>query len=275
MGFFLVMKAELVRGFIIMRRYWFATLVGMIVGYVVLITVILAFLSNRGAIDGAMNGMGESVTKTALGMIIGMFAYSILGLFSQGLQSMASAGQLEQMCMSPHGLITNFLARSLVAAVSTIVSCAVLVALISLSVGGQLHAGTWNDWGPLLILLALTYCNLIGFGFMVGGLILVFKQVGQIVTLVRLGMLFLAMGVNKNAYDQWPLLVRMATHLLPITDAAICLKLVLLNGQEWDVLRSPHFAFLIVSCVLWTLLGILCFKFMENWSRDKGTLGTY
>jgi hypothetical protein len=43
-------------------------------------------------------------------------------MFTQGLQGMATSGVLEQLCMSPHGLITNFLRQVLVASVSTIIS---------------------------------------------------------------------------------------------------------------------------------------------------------
>ncbi|MBI5095772.1 MAG: hypothetical protein HZB26_25490 [Candidatus Hydrogenedentes bacterium] len=108
MGFFLVLKAEVVRGMIQMRRYWFASVVGLVVGYVTLIGMVYAFVQTPGLV-----GVGGQVTDMSVGFLIGMFAFGILGLFSQNLQAMASAGQLEQVCMSPHGLVTNFLARSL------------------------------------------------------------------------------------------------------------------------------------------------------------------
>jgi hypothetical protein len=218
---------------------------------------------------------GDKVIPTVLGLIIGMFAFGIVGLFSQGLQTMASAGQLEQMCMSPHGLITNFLARSLVSAVSSIFSCMIMLTLVSFTVKGNLHAKSWNDCGPLIILLGLTYLNLLGFGFMVGGLVLIFKQVGQIVTLFRLGMLFLATPINKEMFDGLAPVLQNLMHFLPITDATITLKLVLIDGAGWSIVSSPHFFFLLLSCILWTFAGLFCFRFMENWSRDKGTLGAY
>jgi hypothetical protein len=272
MGFFLVLKAEMVRNWIIMRRYWFATVMGLVVGYGMLMLMIAGFMASPGQIAGFS---GDTVIPKVVGLIVGMFAFGIVGLFSQGLQSMASAGQLEQMCMSPHGLITNFMARSLVSAVSSIFSCIVMLTLVSLSVKGTLHAAGWSDWGPLLILFGLTYLNLIGFGFMVGGLVLIFKQVGQIVTLVRLGMIFLAMPIDKKLFDSLGATLQFLIHLLPITDATISLKLVLIDGAGWSILGNSHFFFLLVSCLIWTFLGVFCFRYMENWSRDKGTLGAY
>lgn len=273
MGFFLVLKAELVRNWIIMRRYWFATLMGMMIGYGMLLMMVFAFMTNPDKIQGMLPG--DKVIPTVLGLIIGMFAFGIVGLFSQGLQTMASAGQLEQMCMSPHGLITNFMARSLVSAVSSIFSCVIMLAMVSLTIKGTLHAKTWDDCVPLAILLGLTYLNLLGFGFMVGGLVLIFKQVGQIVTLVRLGMLFLATPIDKAMFDGLGGVLQTLMHFLPITDATICLKLVLIDGVGWSIVSSSHFFFLIVSCAFWTFAGVFCFRFMENWSRDKGTLGAY
>lgn len=283
MGFFLVMKAELVRTFIIMRRYWFRTITGMIVGYAFLLGFVLAITYNRQAIGAAaekFTSSGQDATNLALGLIIGMFAFGIVGMFSQGLQELAQSGQLEQLCMSPHGLVTNFMARSVVASVSNILTSALMIWLIAKSVSGQLHA----DFLPTVVLLTLTYFNLIGFGFMVGGLVLVFKQTGEIAVLIRMALFALAIFATDRI-NAWPIFLQILPHVLPITDAAICIKYVLIQGQTAvnsageTVYRSvffhPSFYFLLVSCVTWTVLGIACFKVMENWSRSKGTLGAY
>ena len=293
MGFFLVVKAEIVYRFIVMRRYWFATIMGIIVGYGMLMALIVGFLTRRDEVTDAIQSRFVSVdperaTSVALGFIIGMYAFGIVGMFSQGLQGMARTGQLEQLCLSPHGLITNFFARSLVSSISTVLMSSIMLAMIAQTVQGRLHV----QFGPLIILLALTYANLIGFGFMVGGLVLVFKQTGNIAVLIRMGLLALAVwapdrvdqsGTGSRAVD-WFL------HVLPITDAAICIKHVLIKGQMIPVFNEageivgtefksvffePSFWFLAVSCVLWTTIGISVFKVMENWSRDKGTLGAY
>lgn len=265
MGFFLVMKAELVRAFIIMRRYWFATLMGMIVGYGMLIGLIFGFRS--GTVDAQW---ATDQTEKALGFVVGIFAFGVVGMFSQGLQGMARTGELEQVCMSPHGLITNFLARSFVNSIVSIVTWTIMLVFVSMTLNSDLHA----DPFPVFILLLLTYLNLIGFGFMVGGLTLVFKQIGQATMLVRMGMIAIAFAANPDWY-QYPAVIMGVAHIIPITDASICLKLVLIEGLGVGIFAQPSFFFLLVNVVLWTTLGILCFKYMENWSRDKGTLGAY
>lgn len=269
MGFFLVMKAELVRTWIIMRRYWFATLTGLVVGWGMLMMLIVAFMQGGGE-QVANMVQGERGTTGALGLLIGMFAFGIVGLFTQGLQGMARTGELEQVCMSPHGLVTNFLARSFVAALTSILTSSILLTLVATTVKGKLHA----DFVPTAVLLFLTYANLIGFGFMVGGLVLVFKQIGQVAMILRLILMGLAV-VASDKITEWPALARGLAHVLPITDAAICLKLVLVQGRGTGIFVTPYFFFLIVSCVVWTLIGITCFRFLEDWSRDKGTLGAY
>jgi len=199
-----------------------------------------------------------------------------VGLFSQGLQGMAQTGVLEQLCMSPHGLITNFLARTAVGSVTTILSSSVMVWLVTVTVGGRLHF----EAIPVFVLLALTFVNLLGFGFMVGGLVLVFKQVGQLAILIRMALFALAIFAREDMLKQgW--LVAGVMHALPVTDAAICLKYVLvqdqgrLAGDYASVFIHPSFYWLIASCVIWTTLGLACFKVMEDWSRSKGTLGAY
>jgi len=280
MSFFLVVKAELVRTFIIMRRYWFRTVTGMIIGYGMLVMLIIGFVSQREAVSEEMaKKLGEgNATNWALGFIIGMYAFGVVGMFSQGLQTMAQNGQLEQLCMSPHGLVTNFLARSVVGSVSNILSSAVLLWLISLTFKDTLHA-TGVNFAPTLILLGLTFANLLGFGFMVGGLVLVFKQTGQIAIMIRMALFALAIAATEKVAT-WHVVARWVAHLLPITDAAICLKYVLIQGQMHDgvfssVFAHPSFWFLIFNCAFWTLTGISCFRVLENWSRSKGTLGAY
>jgi len=297
MGFFLVMKAELVRTFIIMRRYWFRTITGMIIGYGMLLMLVLGFMHRGGDVGAMADKLSDAkmATNWALGFIIGMFAFGIVGMFTQGLQQLAQSGQLEQLCMSPHGLVSNFMARTVVSSVTSILTSAIMVWLIAKTVGGELMPGG-NDFPALLALLTLTFFNLIGFGFMVGGLVLVFKQTGQVAVIIRLVLFALAiLATDKIEALHWVL--RWAAHSLPITDGAICLKYLLIQGQmrptldaagqvlldaageprmyAMSVFAHPSFFFLLVSCVVWTVIGISCFRFMENWSRSKGTLGAY
>ena len=269
-GFFLVMKAEVVRMLIIMRRYWFASVIGIIIGYGMLIGLIIAFMSQRERVDEYTSGM-EGGMEGALGLMIGLWAFGLTGLFTQGLQGMARTGELEQVCMSPYGLVTNFFARSLVMAVNSIFSLGIMLALISWTLGGTLHIHP--VMAPLLAML--TFANLTGFGFMVGGLVLVFKQTGQIAMILRLIMIGLALLATTQNMGEWPLLARFMVHLLPITDAALCLKMSILDGAGYGVLQHSSFFFLLVSCVIWNVIGVTLFHFMEDWSRDKGTLGTY
>ena len=279
MGFFLVMKAEMVRNFIIMRRYWFRTITGMIIGYTVLLMFVLGVMSNRQGLEDYMT-RGQDATNWALSFIIGMFAFGIVGMFTQGLQELSRSGQLEQLCMSPHGLVTNFMARSVVSSISNILTSALMIWLISKSVKGTLHA----DFLPTLTLLALTYFNLIGFGFMFGGLVLVFKQTGQIAMVVRLGIFGVPLLATERV-ELLPIPLRIGAHAVPVTDAAICIKYVLIQGQMVvndageQVFRSvfahPSFFYLLINGVFWTVLGMACFRLMENWSRSKGTLGAY
>lgn len=308
MGFFLVLKAELVRSLIIMRRYWFAALTGITIGYSMLIIIIYAFMSHdekitnkvRERLVGPEQTIGQTApaepssvvaestdaaaepektaahprsyadkaVSTLLNFLIGVFAFGVVGMFSQGLSGMAQSGELEQLCMSPHGLVGNFLARAIVSSTSNIITSSILLALIVATVKGALF------FSPAAVpILALTFANLIGFGFMIGGLTLVFKQIGQVAMILRLALLGLAM--MSEVVTSWPFIPRMLAHLLPITDAALCLRSILIDNAGYGVFLSTNFYALIVSCVIWTSIGIACFRYMENWSRDKGTLGAY
>ncbi|NLO33628.1 MAG: hypothetical protein GX117_09795 [Candidatus Hydrogenedentes bacterium] len=292
MSFFRVMKAELVRSFIIMRRYWFRTITGMIIGYSMLMVLVAGFIYSRPGVENAMDRFKDNpmgATNFILGFMIGMFAFGVVGMFTQGLQSMATTGVLEQLCMSPHGLATNFMAQTMVGSVTSIISSGIMVYAVTWSVSrggsGMLH---W-DTLPILILLILTFFNLVGFGFMVGGLVLVFKQVGQVAILVRMGLFALAVFAREEMMHQ-PFPIPYMLHMLPITDATIALKYVLIHNQMVpvgtteagepimqfsSVFFHSSFYWLLVSCIFWTFLGLFVFRFLEDYSRSKGTLGSY
>lgn len=280
LGFLLVMKAELERGFIATRRYWFQTLVGLFISYAALIVLIYGFVYSQGALDSAIAerfDTAERATNFVLGFIIGSFAFGVIGMYTRGLQSMASTGILEQLCISPYGLVTNFLARTFVACVSGVLTSSVLVWLITRTVGGKLHF----DPIPVAVLLALTFLNLMGFGFMMGGLVLVFKQIGQLAMVLRLVLFGLAIFARAELYERGGWLLAGLLHLLPITDAAVCLKYVLIHGQTLpngefaSVFTQTWFFWLVGSCVLWNAIGFVLFRKMENYARHKGTLGNY
>jgi hypothetical protein len=278
MSFFLVMKAEIVRSWIIMRRYWFRTITGMIMGYGMLMVLIAGFIYSRPAVEQQMSKISDpaAATNFVLGFIIGMFAFGVVGMFTQGLQDMAQTGVLEQLCMSPHGLIFNFFARSAIGSIMTVLSSGVMVYMVAFTVGGKLYF----DALPVLTVLTLTFVNLLGFGFMVGGLVLVFKQVGQVALILRMGLFALAVFAREEMLKQGWVIAGMM-HCLPITDAAICLKYILIQnqgrvtGNYVPIYALPSFFWLIGSCVVWTTLGVIIFQLMENWSRSKGTLGAY
>lgn len=282
MSFFLVMKAELVRTFIIMRRYWFRTVTGLIMGYGMMLVLIMGFMVSRDEVTETMSnrfGDPNQATNFVLGFIIGMFAFGIVGMFTQGIQSMAGTGVLEQLCLSPHGLVTNFLARSTVSAVQAILSSSVLVWMVTATVGGTLHF----DPVAVPVLLCLTFFNLLGFGFMMGGLVLVFKQVGQVAILIRMGLFALAIFATEEMLHKGWFLAGLI-HILPITDASILLKWALISNQGINgddlsnyvpIFQHPSMFFLVLNCLVWFALGVTVFKAMETWSRSKGTLGTY
>ncbi len=77
--------------------------------------------------------------------------------------------------------------------------------------------------------------------------------------------------------------------MLPITDATISIKYVLSGGQMVEkitasgetiqefssVFTHPSFYWLIASCIVWTVVGLTVFRILEDYSRSKGTLGSY
>jgi hypothetical protein len=98
---------------------------------------------------------------------------------------------------------------------------------------------------------------------------------------MRMALLAIAMLSSEALLEGKGAAFAALMHALPVTDASICLKYVLIDGQisaageRVSVFAHSSFYYLILNGTVWTALGMVCFKFMENWSRAKGTLGTY
>ena len=98
--------------------------------------------------------------------------------------------------------------------------------------------------------------------------------------ILRMVLFGLAVMINEDTLYGSNGFFQALMHVLPITDASVAFKYILIKGQIngagqfVSVFQHPSFYFLMVSCVLWTGSGMLLFKAMENWARSKGTHST-
>ena len=128
-------------------------------------------------------------------------------------------------------------------------------------------------WQGLLV-LAMTLVGVYGFGFIVAGATLVFKQVESFANLMQNVLVFLN-GTLLPVHNMPGWLANIA-RLLPSTQGIVVLRRILLDGQSLaSVWRDGSLLWLIVHSALFLATGWLVFGICERVAKEQGSLGQY
>lgn len=249
------------KGLLITWSYRFNLLTELLTLFFVFMGIV--FMLGDGKLDPVR------MAPTMLGYLIWYYSAIAVGNMSFGLSEEAQTGTLEQMYMSPAPTGLMVLGRSfatLVWATAQILALAVVLILL-LNIRIPLRAEG-------LVPFALTLVGLFGFGFMIGGATLVFKNVQALSNLITNLMLFLngsILPVNKL-----PLWLETITRTLPSTQGIIVLRNVVLNGQSLSsAWADGSLPYLVIHSVAYFVGGLLIFKYCEGIARRRGNLGQY
>ena len=140
-----------------------------------------------------------------------------------------------------------------------------LLLLLSLSTGVALEL-RFVDTLPVV---GLTILGLCGFGYLLGAVTLLFKRIGNAMTLVQFGLLFLCLP----PVEQFSGPLKLIALTLPLTQGVKLLRRVLAPGSE--IIGAGDFLLLILNSAAYLLVGIAVFRWAERLARDRGLLGQY
>jgi ABC-2 type transport system permease protein len=204
-----------------------------------------------------------------VGYIIWFYALIAIGKMSWGLREETQTGTLEQMYMSsmPMGLL--LIGRTLATVILTTFEVAVAFVPLALLLNIRLP-WTWE----VLPLGALTLAGLYGFGYIVGGATLIFKQVESLANLLQNVLLFLNGALLPVAL--LPPAVERFALLLPSTWGIIALRQAMFEGATLATLwQDGTLQHLLVNTLVYFVGGLFIFQLCENHARRKGLLGQY
>jgi ABC-2 type transport system permease protein len=125
-----------------------------------------------------------------------------------------------------------------------------------------------------VLVLLLTLLGILGFGFLIAGAVLVFKQVESLANLVQNVLIFL--NGSLLPVEQMPRWLSSVAHVLPTTQGIVVLRRVVLDGQRLAaVWRDGSLPWLIAHSGLFLLAGWTVFLFCERAAKRQGSLGQY
>lgn len=230
---------------------------------IVLIVVGIMFFVGQGEITD------EQVASTMLGFVITFYAMETIGNMSWALMTEAQAGTLEQMYMSPAPSQLIILGRSL----ASLVSASVELVFTTVILYAIFRFEIPLSWSMIPILL-ITIVGLLGFGYMVGGMTLIFKQVGPLANLIQNALMIVNGTFLPVSF--MPTWLATAVTLFPSTLGIILMRRVVLEGASLGMLWSEgSLIWLCLHSGGFFVLGWFIYAYCEQIARKQGSLGQY
>jgi ABC-2 type transport system permease protein len=221
----------------------------------------LLFWGAKG-VGGADIRQGDTLPA----IVVGFFVLSIvLGSFystSSWLTQEATLGTLEQIAMSPFGLLTVLLAEALASLWFLALVTGVML------FGAQVVSGQWLnlDVVTLTPLIALLLVQMIGLSLAVGGAAVVFKRVASLANLMQ----FLFLALVSLPIQDYP-----AVRYLPIGLANQLIRDSTVRNDTLSDMAGGDLVQLVVIAVAYFAGGVGVFLWCERVARERGLIGVH
>jgi ABC-2 type transport system permease protein len=252
---------ELIKGLLIQWSYKFNLVTDMIMLTFVFIGV--TFFVGNGTLDAGQ------LASALLGYIAWFYATVAINDMAYDLREEAHSGTLEQWYMSPAPAGFVQIGRTLSKFVFTTATISVISAVLILIF--KIHIPF--RWVGLPV-FGLMLVGVYGFGFIVGGATLLFKQIGSLANMVQNMILFL-----NGAFlpvDRFPDWLASVAQTLPTTQGIIVLRRVVLDGRSLiDVWLDGSLLWLLIHSGVYFAVGWIVFSVCERQAKKRGLLGQY
>lgn len=240
----------------LLRRYLFNSLMAVVGFYAIFALLFFA----GGAV--APSTISNSIEGIVVGYFLWVMAVIAFQKTSSDLYREAQWGTLEQLYLSPYGIGRVVAMNSVVNLVGSFALGAVMLVSMVATTGTQFGL----DVPTVLVVGVLTLCPPIGVGFLVGGLALVYKRVGQAASLVQLALL----GLVAAPVDAHPLV-----RFLPMSLGSHLLQQSTAQGTTLVEYPPGTLLTLVVVAAAYLVTGYLALYRLQRVARVRGVLGHY
>lgn len=248
-----VLKKNLIE----MKRYFFNTLSGLVTVYLLFL---LLFFGGKTFI--ATPDFGSTLDGLVVGFFLWTFTMDIYSVLSRSLIKEAKWGTLEQIYMSSQGfgwfafsqLVSDFF-------ITIVINVGFLYAMMA-TTGRFLQLRVAST----LPLIVITLISIVGIGYFLGGLGLVFKRVEASFQIFQ----FVFAALVMIPIESFPLL-----KFFPLAFGADLIRKVMIDGTPITHIPLEDLGFLVVNSGGYFLIGFVSFKYFEKVAKRKGLLGHY
>lgn len=258
-----LLRVEFARTWILLKRYWANELALVITVY--LIFLMMVFMGD--AMSGGQVSQ-EAKASALVGILMWQLSMGALGLLGWSYFNEAAVGTLEHLYLSPMGVNSVFLARS-VADFFRQLAMATVAAVL-----GMATVGVWL-YLPLLelaVILPLSVAGTYGIGFMLAALTLTFKRTQSVMQLMQFFFMFLTGAIIPLEQMHWSL--RYFGQTLPLSAGITALRRVTIDGTRlWEM--GDLLLQMTLTSVLWLAAGLAIYRMADRRARLKGSIGQY
>lgn len=261
-----LLKAEFKRGFVNYIRYPLKAAFE-VAGVMIFFWAVSSGSVSSAVLQGA--GSREAILQQLISFVLLFFALAGVQGANRVVREESDTGTLEQLCLSPFGLSKIVIARGLTDTLR--MALPLSAAWIGISIVSHEHI----VFSPYVFALAIPVAlimniGMLGMGFVVGAMALVFKRVGFLANLVSLALLPLMLGAERLPGE----VARLAVNI-PLVRAGELLSNIA-SGPFYavdEIVRG--FRDLSLTSLVWIVVGIMIFHGSEHFARDRGLLGKY
>jgi ABC-2 type transport system permease protein len=260
-GLLLITANEVYKGLLIQWSYKF----NLLMESIMLITVFIGITF----VVGNAQFSPERLPPSLLGFIVYHYASVAISNMAYNLRAEAYQGTLEQWYMSPAPSSIVQIGRTLSTFILTTLTI-IPAAMLLMWAFDIRFLWRW-EVVPIFIIVLL---GIYGFGFVVGGAALIFKQVESLANMMQNLLIFL-----NGAFlpvDQFPEWLKSLALTLPTTQGIIVLRRILLDNEPLSVLWVDRsLLWLIIHSSLYLGAGLIIFAAAERVAKRRGLLGQY
>lgn len=261
-GRHVLLRAMIVKQLLLTLRYRVNFALQLVVIYVFFA---LIFFGGKAAVSQIEGGAG-ALSSTFEGFIVGWFLWTMAQTAYQNVHSDVTSesqwGTLEQLYLSPYGFGWVMGLKSVVNVLLSVFIGALLLALMMVT--------TWTwftvDVVTLVPIIVLSIMSVLGIGFVIGGLALIYKRVESVNNLMQ----FVLMGLIAAPVADTTLL-----NVLPLAQGSAMLQEAMREGVALWKFSALELSLLVGTGVGYFVVGFLVFRYASKVARRRGVMGHY
>lgn len=241
-----------------LRRYAFDT-VFQLAG---LFMLLLLLLWGARAVGGPAVANGDALSSIVVGFVVFTVVILSYSNIANWMTQEATLGTLEQLAMSPYGLLRVLLAEYTAGIVSEAVFVAAFLLLGESVTGRSVHVDAVT-LAPLVVLLLL---QVLAIGLVLSGLAMVFKRVVSLTNLIQFA--FIAAVAAPVESHPWLRFAPICLTNAMIRDATV-------TGRTLGAMPRADLVFVAALSAVYLAVSVVAFLRLEAVARERGVIGVH